>query len=64
MAKEDDIRDEVTEKIRTELEDNFPNVKNNISFIQIGPPADYPVTIRVNGNNVEETQYKLSFNSV
>ena len=56
VAKEDEIRDEVTEKIRTELEDNFPNVRNNISFIQTGPPAAYPVMIRVSGNDVEETQ--------
>ena len=56
VAKEDEIRNEVTEKIRQELEDNFPNVRNNISFIQTGPPAQYPVMIRVSGNDVEETQ--------
>lgn len=56
VAKEDEIRDEVTEKIRAELEENFPNVRNNIRFIQTGPPADFPVMLRVSGNDVEETQ--------
>ena len=56
VAKEEDIRDEVTEKIRAELEENFPNVRNYIQFIQTGPPAAYPVMIRVSANDVEETQ--------
>ncbi len=56
VAKGEDIRNSVTEKIRTELEENFPNIRFNIKFIQTGPPADYPVMIRVSGNTIEQTQ--------
>ena len=55
-AKSENIRDEVAEKIRTELENNFPDVKTAISFIQTGPPADYPIMLRVSGIDIEKVQ--------
>ena len=55
-AKSEKIRDAVAEKIRDELENNFPNVKPIISFIQTGPPADYPIMLRVSGYDVEKVQ--------
>jgi len=52
-AKEDN-RDELIKKIRHELEENFPLVRTNIQLIQTGPPADYPIMIRVSGVDVEK----------
>ena len=49
-------RDELAKKIRAELENNFPNVRPIISFIQTGPPADYPVMLRVSGTEIEKVQ--------
>lgn len=56
IAKSEEIRDEVTEKIRTELENNFTNLRTDISFIQTGPPSQYPVMLRVSGHDVEKVQ--------
>ncbi|MBR4643137.1 MAG: efflux RND transporter permease subunit [Selenomonadaceae bacterium] len=52
-AKEDN-RDILIEKIRRELEENFPLVRPNIQLIQTGPPADYPIMLRVSGTDVEK----------
>lgn len=56
VAKSEEMRDELAEKIRAELDDNFPNVTAKISFIQTGPPSDYPVMLRVSGDDVEKVQ--------
>ena len=52
-AKEDN-RDILIEKIRRELEENFPLVRPNIQLIQTGPPADYPIMLRVSGTDVDK----------
>ena len=52
-AKKDN-RDIMIEKIRRELEENFPLVRPNIQLIQTGPPADYPIMLRVSGTDVEK----------
>ena len=49
VAKDADVRTRLTQEIRDELADNFPNVRSNIKFIQTGPPADYPIMLRVSG---------------
>ena len=54
VAKSEENRDEVLNKIRAELEKNFPNVKSNINLIQTGPPADYPIMLRVSGIDIEK----------
>jgi len=54
VAKSEDNRDEVLKKIRAELEKNFPHVRTNINLIQTGPPADYPIMLRVNGTEIEK----------
>ncbi|MBQ4404884.1 MAG: efflux RND transporter permease subunit [Selenomonadaceae bacterium] len=51
-----DNRDELIKKIRHELEENFPLVRPNIQLIQTGPPAEYPIMIRVSGTDVEKVQ--------
>ena len=54
VAKSEEVRDSVIEKIRKELEENFPLVRANIQLIQTGPPADYPIMLRVSGTDVEK----------
>ncbi len=49
VAKDVDARKALTEKIQQELDDNYPNVRSNIKFIQTGPPAAYPIMLRVSG---------------
>ena len=55
-ANSEETRDALTEKIRRELEENFPLVQANIQLIQTGPPANYPIMIRVSGTDVEKVQ--------
>ncbi len=53
-AKSSDVRDELIYKIRNELAENFPLVRPNIQLIQTGPPADYPIMLRVSGTDIEK----------
>ena len=55
-AASEDIRDDLIKKIRHELAENFPLVRPNIQLIQTGPPADYPIIIRVSGTDVDKVQ--------
>ena len=54
VTAKDDTRDELIAKIRNELAENFPLVRANIRLIQTGPPADYPIMLRVSGTDVEK----------
>ena len=54
VAKSEENRDEVIKKIRAELDKYFPHVRTNINLIQTGPPADYPIMLRVSGANIEK----------
>lgn len=49
VAKSPEIRVELMEKIRQELADNFPEAYTNLKTIQTGPPAPYPIMLRVSG---------------
>lgn len=49
-----DNRDALIKKIRHELAENFPLVQTNIRLIQTGPPADYPIMLRVSGTDLEK----------
>lgn len=49
VAKDAGNRDALTAKLREYLADNIPEVKTNISVIQTGPPAPYPVMLLVSG---------------
>ena len=55
-AASEDIRDALIKKIRHELEENFPLVNANIQLIQTGPPADYPIMLRVSGTDADKVQ--------
>ncbi|MBD3878578.1 MAG: efflux RND transporter permease subunit [Quinella sp. 1Q5] len=56
VTANEDIRDELIEIIDTELDDNFPLVRANIQLIQTGPPADYPIMLRVSGTDIDKVQ--------
>jgi multidrug efflux pump len=56
VAKDVEARKEMTEAIRKELSDNFPNVHPNLQFIQTGPPAEYPVMLRVSGYDKDKVR--------
>ena len=54
VVKSAEKRDEMIKKFRNELAENFPNVRTNIQLIQTGPPADYPIMLRVSGTDVDK----------
>ena len=54
VTADDDDRDALIDKIRHELAENFPLVQFNIQLIQTGPPADYPIMLRVSGTDLEK----------
>lgn len=49
VAKDTKIRSELEAMIRSELAENFTEVRANLKNIQTGPPAPYPVMLRVSG---------------
>ncbi len=53
VARDIDAREQLTEELRAELDDHFPNVRSHIKFIPMGPPADYPIMLRVSGYDVD-----------
>ena len=56
VTAKEDVRDDLIKKIRVELENNFPLVHPNIQLIQTGPPADYPIMLRVSGTDIDKVQ--------
>ena len=56
VAKDLQGRKAVEKIVRAAFEEEFPNVRGNIKFIQTGPPADYPVMMRVSGYEKEEVR--------
>ncbi|MBQ1941194.1 MAG: efflux RND transporter permease subunit [Selenomonadaceae bacterium] len=56
VAKDAEQRDALQEKIYQELEDNYPEVRYNIKVLQTGPPADYPVMLRVSGYDIDKVK--------
>jgi multidrug efflux pump len=49
VAKDQEKRELLSQNIRDELSDRFPEVRFDIKYIQTGPPADYPIMIKVFG---------------
>ncbi len=56
MAKDADNRDALTAKLRDYLAENIPEVKTNISVIQTGPPAPYPIMLLVSGYDKDKVR--------
>lgn len=49
VAKDIESRSDVQRELADELAENFPAVRANLKLLQLGPPADYPVMLRVSG---------------
>jgi len=63
VSKDVESRKALTAKINEQLDTKFPNVRGNIKFIQTGPPAAYPIMLRVSGydhGKVREIASKVS----
>ncbi len=56
VAKDPKIREKLSQEIRTELEENFPETRHDIKYIQTGPPADYPVMLKVYGYDQDKVR--------
>lgn len=56
VAKDADNRDALTAKLRDYLSENIPEVKTNISVIQTGPPAPYPIMLLVSGYDKDKVR--------
>ncbi len=48
-AKDVESREYLSNKLQDVLNKDFPDVQSNIKFLQMGPPAAYPVMFRVSG---------------
>lgn len=56
VARDADNRDALTAKLRDYLAENIPEVKTNISVIQTGPPAPYPIMLLVSGYDKDKVR--------
>ncbi|WP_019553888.1 efflux RND transporter permease subunit [Propionispira raffinosivorans] len=56
VSKDVASRKALTAKINEQLDTKFPNVRGNIKFIQTGPPAAYPIMLRVSGYDHEKVR--------
>lgn len=56
VAKDAENRDVLTAKLRDYLAENIPEVKTNISVIQTGPPAPYPIMLLVSGYDKDKVR--------
>ena len=56
VAKDANNRDALTAKLRDYLAENIPEVKTNISVIQTGPPAPYPIMLLVSGYDKDKVR--------
>ena len=56
VAKDAINRAALTAKLRDYLAENIPEVKTNISVIQTGPPAPYPIMLLVSGYDKDKVR--------
>ena len=56
VSKDAEHREELSRKIREELENEFPEVRHDIKFLQTGPPADYPIMLKVYGTDKDKVR--------
>ena len=56
VAKDAEVRKQLSQEIRDELNDHFPEVRFDIRYIQTGPPADYPVMVKVFGYDKDKVR--------
>lgn len=55
-AKDVESREYLSNKLQDVLNKDFPNVQSNIKFLQMGPPAAYPVMFRVSGYDEDKVK--------
>lgn len=53
VAKDEQRRKELEPIIQTALDNEFSDLRSQMHFIQTGPPADYPIMLRVSGDDKE-----------
>ena len=56
VAKNLAAREEVSKKIASVLNERLESVRGNVKLIQTGPPAPYPVMLRVSGPDHEQVK--------
>lgn len=56
VSKDANAREILAKEIKLEMQNNFPNVRHNLRYIQTGPPADYPIMLRVSAPTIPETK--------
>ena len=55
-AKSNEDRDYLSSELAKVMNADFPEVQTNIQTLQMGPPADYPVMIRVSGYDKDKVK--------
>ena len=56
VTRDTDSREKLTAELHEAFADEFSDVRAKIQYIQTGPPADYPVMLRVSGYTTEQTK--------
>lgn len=56
VAKDTAAREELTQDIKKEMADQYPNVRSNVKNVPLGPPADYPIMLRVSGYDTDKVK--------
>lgn len=55
-AKDVKAREDLRQNLAKVLNEDFPEVQSNIKLLQMGPPADYPVMLRVSGYDKDKVK--------
>ncbi|MFC2768129.1 MAG: efflux RND transporter permease subunit [Mitsuokella sp.] len=53
VAKDTEARGRLTAALREAEQDEFSDVRMNLQYIQTGPPADYPLMLRVSAPDID-----------
>ncbi|BAL81942.1 putative efflux protein [Selenomonas ruminantium subsp. lactilytica TAM6421] len=56
VAKDVKSREKLAEELKKSFNEDFADVRAKLQYLQTGPPADYPVMLRVTGYNTEKTK--------
>lgn len=56
VAKDVGSRVALTNRMHVQFAEEFPGVRGNVKLIQTGPPAAYPVMLRVSGYDMEKVR--------
>lgn len=56
VTKDTESREKLTAELNQAFSEEFSDVRTKLQFIQTGPPADYPVMLRVTGYTPEQAK--------